>query len=1077
SFAGADPAPLLEPFDRLDTRVSYFLGSDPAGWHADVPVWGGVRYRDLYPGIDLEVTSAGGELLPRLVAQPGADLSMVRLRVQGAEGVDVRDGQMRIRWAGGEVGMPLLAPVASAEGGALPVDAGPQVSTAAGEVEDVTSSEIAYPFAAPAAPLSASAVLTGTADLIYSTYIGGSSDDRSWNYNGLAVDAAGAAYVTGYTYSSNFPFTPGSYNPTFRGHPAAAFVLKMNPAGSALAYATFLGGAGTFYGQGIAVDSTGAAYVSWHGKSDNAAAMHSVQDPEAAELYNDVFVSKLSPTGTALLYSLRVGGNHTDFAGGLAVDASGAAYVNGSTSSANFPTPGGFDTTYGGGNDAFLVKVRPNGTGLVYGTFIGGSKSEWDGHVAVGGNGAAYVVGTTFSSDFPTTPGALDRTFGGGDNRGDAFVVKVNAAGNDRVYATYLGGGSYDEGRGIALGAGGVAYVTGMTASANFPTTEGVLDRSCGCDLASGIGDGFVAKLNAAGSGLVYSTFLGGSSSSFNDAGTSIAVSPWGVAYVTGWTQSSDFPTTVDAYDRTHNSVWSSEQHGNDAFVLLLNETGSAPIYSTFLGGHQYDDGYAIAVGPDGAAYVRGYTASTDFPTTLNAYDRTANGRDDMFMAKLLPWDVGRPVPSATPTNTPTPTRTPTSTRTPTVTRTPTSTPTPTLALPDLVADGLEVTQALQDLNNSVRLVAGKATYVRFHVHSTSGLYSTDAQLHVSRDDGAQITLTTNPVLVRPRPDRGVLDHAFLFELPDAFTEREVTLTAEVNPQASWRRREPIEATYDNNTASATVSFETVPPINVVIYRVSYDVGDKTYIPATYHIDRLTGWLRSGYPVSTANFWYRTYHHGSGLPDCRTVDLNLLAKRLWDRRWGWLDWVPANARYYGLVHDGGGFMRGCALGIPSSVASGPAGGATFGWDTDGSYGDWYGAHELGHAYGLVHSQGTQPPPCGNCGTGACNGRCGCEAGAVVRNPNGSISPTAAGQTAVYGFDVRTSTIYDPSWKDLMTYCQPLWIGDSTYEWLMDYIQAGAPGAQASALSAEVTDRLLVVGSISNEGEVRLDPLF
>ena len=1051
SFPGANPQPRLEPFERLGTHVSYFRGSDPSGWRTDVPVWGGVRYRDLYPNIDLEVTSNGGRLVQRLVVAPGADLSAVRLRVEGAEGVQVRDGQMRLRWAAGEVSLPLLT-IVSADGAILqPVGYEPQVSVVTSGVDGIPAADIAHPFTAPVAAVTASGVLSGTADLIYSTYLGGNDDDRSWNYNGLAVDPTGAAYVVGYTYSSNFPSTPGSYNPIFRGDIAAAFVVKFDPTGSSLAYATFLSGAGSFYGEGIAVDATGAAYVSWDGKASDAPIMHSVPDQLAEDWGNDLFVSKLNATGSALVYSLRVAGSGSDETLGLAIDASGAAYVTGYTYSANFPAPGGFDTSLSGGQDAFVVKVKPDGTGLAYGTFLGGSKGEWGWHVAVDSNGAAYVIGTTWSGDFPTTGGAFDRSYSGGDT-GDAFVVKLNPSGSALTYGTYLGGSTRDYGQGIALDAGGMAYVTGTTDSSDFPTTAAAFDRSCGgCNPISGTGDAFVTKLDAAGGALVYSTFLGGSKSNFDDNGTSIAVNPWGVAYVTGWTRNADFPVTADAYDTSHNSVWDSNWNGTDAFVTLLDATGSALVYSTFLGGYSNDDGYAIAVGSDGAAYVRGYTGY-DFPTTAGAFDRTANGDEDVFVAKLLPTIIGRPSPTVTPTRTRTPTRTPTPT--PTFTPTPTATP----LQPDLIADGLEVTQAIQDLFNNVRLVANKPTYVRFHVHSTYGEYNTEAQLRL-RKGSDEITLTTDSRIVRPKPDRGVYTHSFLFALPDGYRDGAISLTAEVNPDNSWRDRNPIETRSDNNTIAANVAFEAVPPVNLVIYRVGYEVGGRTYYPAASHAYQLTDWIRRAYPASTIRSTYRTLDQGRGLPACRDVNSSLTAKRLWDRLFSS---IPGNARYYGMVDDGGGFMRGCAADIPALVASGPTGSNPWGWDFDGSYGDWYGGHELGHAYGQRHV--------------LCRGD---EGGSNPAYPfrGGKLSGVLQGPAAFYGFDIGSFDIYGPDWNDIMSYCGYQWMSEYTSEQLMSLLQASTQATEASA-SSDRADRLLVVGALEPSSmQLDLQPLF
>ncbi|RLC69852.1 MAG: hypothetical protein DRI52_08145 [Chloroflexi bacterium] len=267
-----------------------------------------------------------------------------------------------------------------------------------------------------------------------------------------------------------------------------------------------------------------------------------------------------------LLYSTFLGGSDDDGGRDIAVDASGAAYVTGSTASSDFPTtPGAFDTLYSGG-DGFVVKVNADGTGLAYATFLSSG-----GSIAVDGAGSAYITGMTGSSDFPTTAGAFDRTYNGGYC--DAFVVKLNADGTALTYATFLGGSDWDWGHAIAVDGSGAAYITGWTNSSNFPTTSGAFDRT-----HNGAGDIFVAKLNATGSALDYATFVGGDA---GDRGLAIAVDESGAAYVTGeagWGWPHEFPTTPGAFDRSHDGY-------DDAFVVKLNPAGSALVYATFLGG------------------------------------------------------------------------------------------------------------------------------------------------------------------------------------------------------------------------------------------------------------------------------------------------------------------------------------------------------------------------------------------------------------------------------------------------------------------------------------------------------------
>lgn len=331
-----------------------------------------------------------------------------------------------------------------------------------------------------------------------------------------------------------------------------------------------------------------------------------------------------------LEYSTFLGGSAHESAVAVAVDASGNAYVTGITQSPNFPTTtGAFDRTGAANNslEAFVTKLNSTGTALVYSTFLGGSNFEWGRAIALDAAGNAYIAGQTKSSDFPTTSGAFDRTFNVGScprcgiDQYDAFVTKLNASGSGLVYSTFLGGFDFDDGLALAVDGSGNAYVGGETGSSNFPVTAGAFDTT-----RNGAYDTFVTKLNAAGSALVYSTLLGGLEVEFPAAA---AVNAAGETYVAGITRSADFPTTAGGFDRTHNGLF-------DVFVTKLNAAGSALVYSTFIGGTDFDSTGGLAVDGSGNAYVAGGTASLDYPTTAGAFDRAADG-SEAFVTKLDP--------------------------------------------------------------------------------------------------------------------------------------------------------------------------------------------------------------------------------------------------------------------------------------------------------------------------------------------------------------------------------------------------------------------------------------------------------
>ena len=400
--------------------------------------------------------------------------------------------------------------------------------------------------------------------LIYSTYIGGTEIDGTSQGDGianvsygqgLAVDSAGNAYVTGYS-SSDFPTTAGAFK---RVHASAdAFVTKLNSTGSALVYSTFLGGnSGDEWGYGIAVDSVGNAFVAGYTPSTNFPTTLGALQSSAASINSwemDAFVTKLNATGSGLIYSTYLGGSSDDRAYDISVDSAGNAYVAGGAL-AGFPTTAGaFRTANSGGYDAFAAKINAAGSALIYATYIGGTGSDGGKSIAFDSNGNAYMTGSA-SAGFPTTAGAFQTTHGGDY---DGYVTKLNATGSALVYSTLLGGSGEDLGNGIAVDNSGNAYVTGSTASANFPKTGDASQSSIG-----GGKDGFLAKLKANGSALISSTYMGGIG---DDAGNGIAITSGGSAYVVGETISTNFPTTPGAYQPGHSV--DNNYPSKDAFVV-----------------------------------------------------------------------------------------------------------------------------------------------------------------------------------------------------------------------------------------------------------------------------------------------------------------------------------------------------------------------------------------------------------------------------------------------------------------------------------------------------------------------------
>jgi hypothetical protein len=618
TLLGANREARVSGVGELPGRTNHFLGSEPGKWRRNVPTYARVHYEDIYPGIDLTCYGKQRQLEYDFVVSPGANPSGIVLGFDGMDRLEVDAiGDLVLHTAAGPIRQRKPVIYQEVGGTRQPIE---------GRYAHRGSQKIGFQVAAfdRTKPLIIDPVL------VYRTYLGGESDDRGI---GIAIDSTGSAYVSGYTLSADFPKTLGVVDTSFNGV-RDAFVTKLDPSGSILAYSTYLGGSSEDSGVGIAVDADGSAYVVGNTLSADfpTIAGHDMT-------YNgtgDVFVTKLDPSGS-LVYSTYLGGSLQDGVQlGMAVDAAGNAYLTGSTSSMDFPTtPGAFDSTFNGGDyagfgDVFVTKLDPSGATLVYSTYFGGSAAPhippWgtrggDGArgIAVDGAGSAYITGLTSSADLPTTPGAYDSTFNGGLQ--DSFVAKLDPSGSELVYSTYLGGSFEDDGIGIAVDGAGSAYVAGRTfGSYDFPTTPGAFDIT----YSGGVSDATLTKLDPTGA-VAYSSYLGGGGL---DEGFGIEVDGAGRAYLSGFTNSAGFPTTPGALDTMPNG-------GVDVFITQMNAAGTAPVQSTFLGGAGDDFGYDLAIDGSGSVYVTGDTNSADFPATAGAFATTRAGGFDAFVAKI----------------------------------------------------------------------------------------------------------------------------------------------------------------------------------------------------------------------------------------------------------------------------------------------------------------------------------------------------------------------------------------------------------------------------------------------------------
>ena len=443
--------------------------------------------------------------------------------------------------------------------------------------------------------------------LVYSTYLGGSNEDYG---EAIAVDSAGCAYVTGYTFSTDFPIVGPFQEDTALYD---VFVSKLNSDGDGLIYSTYIGGGNLDIGYGIAVDDAGCAYITGHTASSDfptTATAYQTDQP-----FDDVFVAKLNPQGNGLLYSTYVGGDNADYGYDIALDKTGAAWVGGYTESSDFPTVDEFQTDMVN-NDGIVFKLAPDGSSLLFSTYLGGDNREEVSAIAVDTFGAAYVTGYTFSSDFPTvTPIQTDQP------EGDAFVTKFPAAGGSPVYSTYIGGDGHDSGKDIVVDDTGHAYITGYTASTDFPVANYY-------QLDQGLDDAFVMRLSVIGRSIDFGTYLGGGS---YDEGWGIALDKYREIYVVGRTRSTSFPMKFAFQPSQSNPPdW-------QAFVAKLITGGLR--YSSYLGGEAYDGALGIAVSDSKGAFVTGQTNSYDFPT-VNAYqDHLISLTPSAFVVRIQPTD------------------------------------------------------------------------------------------------------------------------------------------------------------------------------------------------------------------------------------------------------------------------------------------------------------------------------------------------------------------------------------------------------------------------------------------------------
>jgi hypothetical protein len=642
-LVGANTSALVTGGGQQEGTTNYFIGNDPSQWRTNVVNYSQVRYEDAYPGVDLVYYGNQQQLEYDFVVAPGADPRAITLDVASddeAHGKKLgapriaENGDLLVLTNGGEVRFhkPVVYQT-SQSSDRHSIGGEPNAVEAKNTIDGRWVLKGGNRVGFEVSSYDSSKPLVIDPALSYSTYLGGTGTDGAF---GVTIDSAGNCYVTGFTSSTNFP-TKNPYQKKSGGG-IDTFVTKMNPTGTALVYSTYVGGSKTEYPFAIGVDSTGAAYeVGNTGSPDFPVTAGAFQTTcVSCALYPAVFITKLSPSGTSLMYSTFLGGSGDNRAFGVALDSSNNVYLIGWTTSSDFPvTTNAFQTSYVAGavSNVFVTEINPaaNGdAGLVYSTYLGGSVQDVGFGIALDSNNNTYVTGYSYSLNFPVTTGAFQTTT---TTNGAAFVTKLNLAANGAaglVYSTYLGGTTgTSAGNSIRVDSNGATYVTGYTCASDFPVTKGVFQSKFGGDCTPAGGDAFVTKLDPTGSTLVYSSYLGGSG---DDVGFSIGLDSVNNAYIIGRSSSPNYPVTKGAFQN-------KTAGGYDTIYSIVNPTGTSLLYSTYLGGNAVDVAFVMAVDSVGNSYIIGRTYSTNFPVTPGAFQATLRGTTNAVVFKFVPGD------------------------------------------------------------------------------------------------------------------------------------------------------------------------------------------------------------------------------------------------------------------------------------------------------------------------------------------------------------------------------------------------------------------------------------------------------
>ncbi|MBN1444653.1 MAG: SBBP repeat-containing protein [Candidatus Omnitrophica bacterium] len=589
--------------EKTSARINYFKGNDPAKWQRNIESYNAVSLGEVYENIELTLRARGNNAEKIFHVMPGGAVKDIRIKVEGGHGLEVdKDGQLVVKTELGDISFTKPFAYQKIRGGMKGIKTSYRII-----------SEDTYSFAVNRYDRRKPLVID---PLLASTFIGGSYSDYATT---IAIDSNDNIFVAGNTASEDFPTTQGAYETEYKGGANDVFISKFNNDLTQLLASTFIGGDSNDTINFMVIDKENNILFAGQTSSEDFPAT----DEAYNENYNggswDAFIGKFNNSLSELLVSTFLGGEDFDRADGLAIDTMDNVFVAGTTSSEDFPvTDGAYAETLNGNSNAFVGKFDKNLAQLLASTFIGGSEWNYAYSIAIDSQDNVFITGMTSSENFPATTGAYDEGYNGG---GDTFVSKFQNDLTQLLASTFMGGINEDTGYAVTIDSQDNVFITGRTSSENFPATTGAYD-----EVYNGHSDVFLGKFDNDLTQLLASTFMGGIN---EDNGYAVAIDNQDNVFVAGNTESESFPTTLDAYAPVFNGIF-------DGFISKFDNNLTELLYSTFLGGGDYDYANAIAMDSRNNLFVAGETYSTDFPVTPGAYDTAYNGGfADAFVSKF----------------------------------------------------------------------------------------------------------------------------------------------------------------------------------------------------------------------------------------------------------------------------------------------------------------------------------------------------------------------------------------------------------------------------------------------------------